>query len=345
MTEATLQSDQNTPTEAKNRVFSGMQPSNALHLGNYLGALKQWVTHQHENDNIFCVVDLHALTTPEEIDPKVLHRQSREVAALYLACGIDPESNLIFIQSHVSEHAELAWVLNCTTPLGWLYRMTQFKAKSDQKESVGAGLLNYPTLMAADILLYDTQSVPVGDDQRQHVELTRDIAIRFNNLFGDVFVLPNATIPPAGARVMSFDEPETKMSKSVARERSGHAVNLLDSPKTIKKTIMSAVTDSERETRFEHASPGVKNLLSLYQVLTGASREEIEATFDGQGYGTLKKAVLEVVMETLEPIQERYYEIMADTDYIEGVLAQGAAQARETAAKTMQRVKAATGLG
>lgn len=345
MTDTTLQSEQTTPSNVKKRVFSGMQPSNALHLGNYLGALKQWVAHQSESDNIFCVVDLHALTIPEEIDPKVLHRQSREVAALYLACGIDPESNLVFIQSHVREHTELAWILNCTTPLGWLYRMTQFKAKSDQKESVGAGLLNYPTLMAADILLYDTQNVPVGDDQRQHVEFTRDLAIRFNNLFGDVFVLPNATIPPTGARIMSFDEPETKMSKSIARERSGHAINLLDNPKTIKKTVMSAVTDSERETRFQHASPGVKNLLSLYQVLTDESREEIEAKFEGQGYGTLKKAVLEAVMETLEPIQSRYHDLMADADYIEGVLAKGAAQAREVAAKTMVRVRDATGLG
>ena len=345
MTEATLNAQPTPATETKKRVFSGMQPSNALHLGNYLGALKQWVAHQSESDNIFCVVDLHALTIPEEIDPKVLHRQSREVAALYLACGIDPESNLVFIQSHVREHTELAWILNCTTPLGWLYRMTQFKAKSDQKESVGAGLLNYPTLMAADILLYDTQNVPVGDDQRQHVEFTRDLAIRFNNLFGDVFVLPNATIPPAGARIMRFDEPETKMSKSIARERSGHAINLLDSPKTIKKTVMSAVTDSERETRFEHASPGVKNLLSLYQVLITESQEEIEAKFEGQGYGTLKKAVLEAVMETLEPIQSRYHDLMADADYIEGVLAKGAAQAREVAAKTMVRVRDATGLG
>ena len=345
MTEATLQSAQTTSPSTKKRVFSGMQPSNALHLGNYLGALKQWVAHQHESDNIFCVVDLHALTIPEEIDPKVLHRQSREVAALYLACGIDPESNLVFIQSHVHEHAELAWVLNCTTPLGWLYRMTQFKAKSDQKESVGTGLLDYPVLQAADILLYDTQSVPVGEDQRQHIELTRDIAIRFNNLFGETFVLPNATIPATGAKIMSFDEPEAKMSKSIARERSGHAVNLLDDAKTIKKTIMSAVTDSERETRLEHASPGVKNLLSLYQVLTEETQAEIEAKFEGQGYGTLKKAVLEAVMETLEPIQNRYREIMADAEGLEAILSRGASQAQERAAKTMVRVKEATGLG
>jgi len=331
-------------TRAKKRVFSGVQPTGDLHLGTYLGAIKQWVAHQREADNIFCVVDLHALTIPEEVEPEVLHRKSREVAALYLACGLDPEETLIFIQSHVREHSELAWVLNCTTPLGWLYRMTQFKAKSEGRESVGAGLLNYPTLMAADILLYDTVSVPVGEDQRQHVEFTRDVAVRFNNLFGETFVLPNATIPEAGARVMGFDDPTVKMSKSLARERSGHAINLLDDEKTVKKTVMSAVTDSARETRFEHASPGVKNLLTLYQVLTGEAMPQIEARFEGKGYGELKKALLGVILETLAPIQGRYREIMADPQGLEKVLERGADKAREIAAATMQRVREATGI-
>jgi len=204
----------------KARVFSGVQPSHDLHIGNYLGALKPWAESQHETENIFCVVDLHSLTIPEEIDPKVLHENSRKVAALYFAAGIDPEKNIVFIQSHVPEHTEATWILNCTTPLGWLQRMTQFKAKAGRAESIGSGLLTYPILMAADILLYDTNKVPVGDDQRQHVELTRDIAIRFNNLFGDVFTIPEAVIPKLGARVMSFDEPETKMSKSIARNKS-----------------------------------------------------------------------------------------------------------------------------
>ncbi len=327
------------------RVFSGVQPSHDLHIGNYLGALKPWADSQYETENIFCVVDLHSLTIPEEIDPKVLHENSRKVAALYFAAGIDPEKNTVFIQSHVPEHTEATWILNCTTPLGWLQRMTQFKSKAGRSESIGSGLLTYPILMAADILLYDTNKVPVGDDQRQHVELTRDIAIRFNNLFGDVFTIPKAVIPKLGARVMSFDEPETKMSKSIARSKTGHAVNLLDSEKRIRKTIMSAVTDSERETRFEHASKGVYNLLSLYETLSGDSREAIEAKFEGQGYGTLKKEVANLVIDSLAPLQKRYAEIMADRDGLEHILARGAEKAREHAAITLKRMKDATGVG
>ena len=334
-----------TDTSQKPRVFSGVQPSNALHLGNYLGALKQWADNQHKTENVFCVVDLHALTLPEEIDPKQLHENSRSVAALYLAAGIDPDANTIFIQSHVHEHAEAAWILNCTTPLGWLYRMTQFKSKGENRESVGTGLLDYPVLQAADILLYDTKQVPVGEDQKQHIELTRDIAIRFNNLFGEVFVLPQAVIPKHGARVMGFDDPTTKMSKSIARGKSGHAINLLDTDKAIKKTVMSAVTDSEQETRFEHASQGVRNLLELYETLTNESRADIEAKFEGQGYGTLKKELLGAVMDTITPLRERYEDIMADRDGLEKVLARGADEAREIAAKTLAKMKEATGLG
>ena len=329
----------------KPRVFSGVQPSNALHLGNYLGALKQWAENQHKTENVFCVVDLHALTLPEEINPEQLRENSRSVAAMYLAAGIDPDTNTIFIQSHVHEHAEAAWILNCTTPLGWLYRMTQFKSKGENRESVGTGLLDYPVLQAADILLYDTKQVPVGEDQKQHIELTRDIATRFNNLFGDVFVLPEAVIPKQGARVMGFDDPSAKMSKSIARGKSGHAINLLDTDKAIKKTVMSAVTDSEQETRFEHASPGVRNLLELYETLTGASRTDIEAKFEGQGYGTLKKELLGAVMDTVIPLRERHNEIMVDRDELEKVLARGANEAREIAAKTLTRMKKATGLG
>lgn len=329
----------------KPKVFSGIQPSHALHLGNYLGALKPWVESQNETDNVFCVVDLHSLTLLDDIDPKILAENSRSVAALYFAAGIDPEENIVFIQSHVPEHTEATWILSCATPLGWLNRMTQFKSKSQLVESVGTGLLTYPVLMAADILLYDTNRVPVGDDQRQHVELTRDIAMRFNNLFGDVFTIPEAVIPKLGARVMSFDEPETKMSKSIARSKAGHAVNLLDSEKQMKKTIMSAVTDSERETRFEHASKGVYNLLSLYQTLSGESKESIEAKFDGQGYGFLKKELLGIVIESLAPVQKRYAEIMDDRAELERILANGAQKAKERASVTLQRMKNATGVG
>lgn len=332
-------------TSKKTRVFSGIQPSHDLHIGNYVGALRNWVGRQHLSENIFCVVDLHALTIPEEIQAAVLRENSRKVAALYFACGLDPESNIVFIQSHLHEHAEAAWILNCTTPLGWLQRMTQFKAKSERAESVGMGLLDYPVLQAADILLYDADEVPVGEDQRQHIELTRDIAIRFNNLFGDVFVLPKAVIPEEGAKVMGLDEPEAKMSKSIARARPGHAINLLDDEKTIKKAIMSAVTDSERETRFDYASPGVVNLLTIYRALSHDSREAIEAIFEGQGYGFLKKELLGLVLDTLRPIQSSYHEIMNDREALERLLAKNAESARAIAAKTLKKMKEATGLG
>lgn len=327
-----------------NRVFSGVQPTGDLHLGTYLGALKQWVATQDSAETIYCVVDLHALTVPEAVNPVALREKSYEVAALYLAAGLDPEKNIIIIQSHVREHSELAWVLNCLTPLGWLYRMTQFKSKSEGKESVGSGLLTYPTLMAADILLYDTVSVPVGDDQRQHVEFTRDVATRYNNMFGPVFVLPNATIPQEGARVMGLDEPNVKMSKSIAVTRPGHAINLLDDERAIKKAIMSAVTDSGRDTRFATASPGVRNLLALYSVLSGLSSDDVERQFEGEGYGTLKKALLGAVLETLQPLQTRYREIAGDRAGLEAILASGADRAREIASGTMQRVREATGL-
>ena len=332
-------------TTTRTRVFSGVQPTGELHIGTFLGALRQWAKHQDLRESFFCVVDLHALTVPEEIDPTTLRKNVRKVAALYFACGIDPEKNTVFVQSHLHEHAELTWLLNCTTPLGWLSRMTQFKIKAQQHESVGTGLLDYPVLQAADILLYDTEQVPVGEDQRQHIELTRDIATRFNNLFGEVFVLPQAVIPEVGARVMGFDEPEVKMSKSLAAKRSGHAINLLDDETKIRKTVMSAVTDSGRETRFDHASPGVLNLLMLYQTLTGCSRREVEAEFEGRGYGYLKKTLLSVILDTLTPIQERYRAIMADRAALEATLEQGAARAREVATETLGRVKRAMGVG
>lgn len=331
--------------QRKPRVFSGVQPTGNLHLGTYLGALRQWVQHQDERDNVFCVVDLHALTVPEEIDPADLKAKSREVAALYFAAGLNPDTNVVFIQSHVRAHAELTWLLNCLTPLGWLYRMTQFKSKSDGRESVSTGLLDYPVLQAADILLYDTELVPVGEDQVQHIELTRDIATRYNQLFGDVFKLPQAVIPKMGARVMGFDDPEVKMSKSIARERDRHAVHLLDSESRIKKTVMSAVTDSAQEVRFDHASPGVRNLLGIYQSLTGETMDSIEAEFEGQGYGTLKRQVFEAIMETIRPIQERYRTFADDPATLDAVLARGAERAEAIAEPVLARAKDAVGVG
>jgi tryptophanyl-tRNA synthetase len=331
--------------DAKVRVFSGMQPTSELHLGNYLGALRQWVKGQDERDSLYCVVDLHALTVPEAIAPAELRAKSRAVAALYFACGLDPERNVVFVQSHVREHAECSWLLTCVTPLGWLHRMTQFKAKSEGRDSIGSGLLTYPVLQAADILLYDTDVVPVGEDQVQHIELTRDIAVRFNHLFGETFVLPRAVVPTTGARIMGLDEPTVKMSKSLAAERPGHAIGLLDPPDVLKKTIMSAVTDSAKETRFAHASPGVRNLLAIYGGLAEEPLEAVEARFEGAGYGTLKKAVLELVVTSLSPIRERYAQLMEHPDELDGILARGADRARALAAPTLARVKAALGVG
>lgn len=332
-------------SDGKNRIFSGVQPSGTLHLGNYLGAIKQWAATQYEFDNLFCVVDLHALTIPEDVDPDTLRQKSREVAALYLACGIDPNVSTIFIQSHVREHTELAWVLNCVTPLGWLHRMTQYKSKSETKESVGTGLLDYPVLQAADILLYDTHVVPVGEDQKQHIELARDIALRFNHLFGDTFVVPQPRLPTVGARVMGFDNPEQKMSKSVAVQRPGHAVMLLDTPKRIKKTIMGSKTDTDCEFRPKHASPGVRNLISIYEALSGESVDTIVERYTGRGYGYLKKDLLDLTLNALTPIQKRYQELMSDPTTLDEVLRPSTDRARAIASETMDRVRTAVGIG
>ncbi|MFC1641433.1 tryptophan--tRNA ligase [Myxococcota bacterium] len=326
------------------RVFSGVQPSGRLHLGNYVGALTQWVKLQHEYACVFCVVDWHALTIPEAVKPQDLLRKTREVAALYLACGIDPERSVVFRQSDVKQHPELTWILNCVTPLGWLERMTQFKTKSAQRETVGTGLLNYPVLQAADILLYDTHWVPVGEDQKQHVEITRDIAQRFNSLFQPVFVLPEVMLPKVAARLMAFDDPAVKMSKSLAETNPRHAISLLDTPQSIRKTIMSAVTDSGSELRSENASPGVRNLLTLLSALTGEDRDAITHRLQGQGYGYLKREVLDAVMATLEPIQQRYREIAGDPATVDALLTRNADRIRPTAEATMQRVREAVGV-
>ena len=328
----------------KKVVLSGVQPTGGLHLGNYIGALSLWAQQQYEYQNYFMIADLHALTIPENIKAKELRSNARSLAALYIASGIDPEENVIFLQSALPAHPYLAWVLGCVTPMGWLERMTQFKYKSEQAVSVGTGLFAYPALQAADILLYQADYVPVGEDQRQHVELTRDIAARFNSLFGSCFRLPEGLYRASGARVMGFDDPTVKMSKSIAEERPGHAVRLLDPPNVIKKTIMSAVTDSGNEARFEHASPGVRNLLELYEVLTKEPREQIEQRFHGGGYGTLKKAVVEVVVEALRPIQERYHQITSEAGYLDALLARGAERAGIVAERTLAKARKLTGL-
>jgi len=329
----------------KKRVFSGVQPTGKLHIGNYVGALSQWAESQEQHDNIFCIVDLHALTVPEAVDAQGLREKTRELAALYIACGIDPEKCAIFVQSHVVEHAELTWVLNCVTPLGWLEKMTQFKSKSDTAKSIGTGLLDYPVLQAADILLYQTDLVPVGQDQKQHIELSRNIAQRFNHMFGEAFRLPDPVIPKTGARIMGLDDPGAKMSKSIGEAKRGHAVGLLDPEKQLRKAIMSAVTDTENEARFDHCSPGVLNLLTIYQALTKEQPEVIESKFHGQGYGNLKKAVADAVVETLKPVQEKYAEIREDPGYLESLLAGGADRVRPIAQATMKRVRECVGIG
>ncbi len=317
----------------KPRVFSGIQPSGNLHIGNYLGAIQQWVAGQGQKTNFICIVDLHAITVPQE--PAALHRQTRELAALLLACGIDPQQTTLFVQSHVRAHAECAWVFSCVTPLGWLERMTQYKTKAQKQESVMTGLLTYPVLMAADILLYDADEVPVGEDQKQHIELTRDLAQRFNYLYGETFVIPEPVIRESGARIMGLNDPTSKMSKSDTTR--GHAIRIIDEPDEIRWAIKRAVTDSYNEIRFsdDPDRAGVNNLLQIYELLTGKSRPEIEAHFAGKGYGALKSELAEVVIESLRPIRERYYQLMNDPAELDRILAIGAEQARAVAEPKM----------
>ncbi len=327
---------------AKPRVFSGIKPSGDPHLGNYLGAIRNWVNDQDRYDNFFCVVDQHAITVA--YDPVNLRANLRQLAALLVACGIDPDRSCLFVQSHVAEHTELAWLLTCTTPMGWLERMTQFKDKSvgGQRERVSAGLFTYPTLMAADILLYDTLVVPVGEDQKQHVELARDLAARFNHLYGDVFTVPEPVIREVGARVMGLDDPTKKMSKS--DEGANRTIGLLDTPKAIQKKFARAVTDSEGHIVFDDNRPGVTNLLTIHQTLSGLTKAELEARFAGRGYGDLKKELGELVAEALTPIQQRYIELTEDPRTLDQILADGAARAQAVAAQTMSRVRQAMGL-
>ncbi|MCR6646623.1 MAG: tryptophan--tRNA ligase [Cellulomonas sp.] len=327
------------------RIFSAMQPtSDSLHLGNYLGALTQWVALQEGNEAIYCVVDLHALTVGP--DPSVLRDRTRRTAAQYLAAGVDPQRSTLFVQSHVAEHAELAWILSCHTGYGEAQRMTQFKDKSSKHGAEGTtvGLFTYPVLMAADILLYDTHQVPVGEDQRQHLELTRDLAQRLNSRFGPgAFVVPEAYIVKETAKIYDLQDPTAKMSKSAGSPNG--LIELLDNPKTIAKRIRSAVTDADREIRFdpEHKA-GVSNLLTIFSALSGRSVAELETEFEGKGYGDLKVALADLVVEWVTPFQARVHEYLDDPAELDAVLAAGAEKARSIAAVTLDRVYERSGL-
>lgn len=330
--------------EPKNRkrVFSGIKPSGDVHLGNYIGAIKNWVGSQDDFDNIFCIVDLHAITVKQ--DPKDLKRRTKEQTAILLASGIDPDKSTLFVQSGISAHAELAWILNCFIPMGWMEKMTQFKEKSgESKERVSVGLFDYPALMAADILLYDTDIVPVGEDQKQHVELARDTAKRFNSLYGDIFQIPEAKVGKESARVMGLQNPSKKMSKSEGND--SNIIYFLDKPDDIRSKLMGATTDSHSEVCFDKERAGIYNLLVIYESFSGLSRGDIEAKFEGKGYADFKKDLADVVFEGLNPIQDKYKEIISDKDYIERVLREGAEKARPIAEEKLKVIKEKIGLG
>ena len=326
--------------EQKKRIFSGMQPSGVITLGNYLGALKNWTKLQDEYDCLYCIVDMHAITVRQ--DPVKLRKQARDLLEQYLAVGLDPEKNIIYYQSHVPQHAELAWILNCYTYMGELNRMTQFKDKcAKHADNINAGLFTYPSLMAADILLYQTDLVPVGEDQRQHLELTRDIAQRFNGIYGDVFKVPDAYIGKVGARVMALQEPTKKMSKS--DENQNNIITLMDDPKVIMNKMKRAMTDSDTEVRFAEEKPGISNLLSIYCAVTGKTIAESEKEFAGVGYGTFKTAVGEAVVAELEPVQKRVKELEANKDYLDAIIKSGAEKASRLADRTLTKVQKKVG--
>lgn len=317
-----------------NRILSGVQPTGQIHLGNYI-TMRNFVPVQNEAECFYCVVDMHSITVAH--DPEILRRCSLELAALYIAIGIDPNKATLFLQSHVSAHAELAWILQCHTYMGELSRMTQFKDKSKGKTNFSTGLFTYPVLMAADILLYDTTQVPVGHDQKQHIELTRDIAIRFNNKYGETFKVPEPVIQKVGARIMSLDDPTTKMSKSNPNELS--KIMVLDDHAKIKKAIMKATTDSEGIVRYDESEkPGISNLMTIYSVMSGLSLDDITAKYEGLGYGQFKKDLVEVVYEGLAPVRERYHTIL-DSGEIEKILRDGAVRANQVATEVLNRVK------
>ncbi|NLW22239.1 MAG: tryptophan--tRNA ligase [Tissierellia bacterium] len=320
---------------SKKIVFSGVQPSGGLTIGNYIGAIKNFVELQDEYDCYYSIVDMHAITVPQV--PKDLRKNTLDVLALYIACGLDPEKSTLFIQSHVPAHAELTWVLNTITYMGQLNRMTQFKEKSRRsEENLNAGLFTYPVLMAADILLYQSDLVPVGEDQKQHLELARDLAERFNNRYSETFKVPEPLIKEQGARIMSLQNPEKKMSKSDENENA--YILILDKPDTIKRKIKRAVTDSIGEIKYNDEQLGIKNLITIYSVFSGASIEEIENRYDGAGYGKFKEDLAQVVIEALRPIQERYEDLINNKDYLEKIYREGAEKASYVAYKTLRKV-------
>ncbi|MDQ3132591.1 MAG: tryptophan--tRNA ligase [Acidobacteriota bacterium] len=317
----------------KKRIFSGAQPTGELHIGNYLGALKNWVALQDEYESFFCIVNLHAVTLPQ--NPEILRRKTLDLARIYLASGINPEKSTIFVQSDVSEHAELAWILSCVARMGELERMTQFKDKGKgNAERAGVGLFTYPILMASDILLYQTNLVPVGQDQKQHLELTRDLAERFNRDFGETFTIPEPFIPPVGANILSLQDPTKKMSKS--DENANGAIFLLDDADTITKKFKKAVTDSGTEITFDDSRPAIKNLITIYQLMTGKTAEECEANFAGKGYGHFKTETAEAVIEFLKPFQQRVKDY-SDED-LKAILKTGAEKAQTIARETLKEV-------
>lgn len=323
------------------RVFSGIQPTGDMHLGNALGAVQRWVEEQGDHDSIHCVVDLHAMTVAYE--PTELAERTRRTAMLLLAAGLDPERTILFVQSHVQSHTELTWILNCVASFGELRRMTQFKEKSEEQDFVSAGLFDYPVLMAADILAYDTDEVPVGEDQRQHLELARDLAIRFNHRFGDTLVVPRATFPSVAARVRDLQSPTAKMSKSADSPQG--TLLLLDPPQVITKKLKSAVTDSGSDVRYApDEKPGVSNLLEILAAVSGTTIEQAESDFAGVGYGKLKGAVADAVVEYLRPLQERYEQLARDPAEVTRLLELGAEKAEAIAEPVMARVRAAVGL-
>ncbi|MBD1383049.1 tryptophan--tRNA ligase [Metabacillus arenae] len=322
-------------------IFSGIQPSGTLTLGNYIGAMKQFVELQHDYHCYFCIVDQHAITMPQ--DRLALRKNIRSLAALYLAVGIDPNKSTLFIQSEVPAHAQAGWMLQCVSYIGELERMTQYKDKSKGKEAVSSGLLTYPPLMAADILLYKTDLVPVGEDQKQHLELTRDLAERFNRKYNDIFTIPEVRIPKVGARIMSLAEPNKKMSKSDENQKA--FISLLDDPKQIEKKIKSAVTDSDGLVKFDKENkPGVSNLLSIYSILSHESIESIEAKYEGKGYGEFKAELAQVVVQALKPIQDKYHELM-ESEELDRILDNGAEKANKDALKMLKKMENAMGLG
>ena len=328
-------------SEQKKVIFSGMQPSGTITLGNYLGALKNWTSLQDEYNCLYCIVDMHAITVKQE--PAKLRKNARDLMMLYIAAGLDPEKNIIYMQSHVSAHAELAWILNCFTYMGELGRMTQFKDKSQkQGDNINAGLFTYPALMAADILLYQTDLVPVGVDQKQHLELTRDIATRFNNVYGETFKVPEAYISKVGAKIMSLQEPTKKMSKSDTDANA--TISIIDDPDTIIRKFKRAVTDSDTEIRFDvENKPGISNLMTIYSSITGQSMEQVQNEFEGKGYGDFKFRVGEAVVEELRPIQDRFKELSSDKAYIDSLIKKNAETAQYLATKTLRKVQKKVG--